>query len=91
MDVAHPGFTSCLWLSLEFWEQHSGTGNDSVPLFPFLLTRMCCLLDDKDEQCLGAVTQCSGQGLSGTSGEVTLNVLVLILLCATPHPCEDVT
>lgn len=33
VDVAHPGFTSCLCLSLVFWEQHSGTGNDDV-LFP---------------------------------------------------------
>lgn len=47
---------------------------------PFLLTRTCCLLEDKDEQCLGAVTQCSGQGWSGTSGKV---------LCDSQCSCAD--
>lgn len=41
----------------------------SHSFLPFPLARAGCLLEDKDEQCLGAVAQGSGQCSSGTPGE----------------------
>ena len=50
LDVMCPGFASCLW-------PHG--------LSPFPLARTGCLLEDKDEQCPGAITWGSGQCCSG--------------------------
>lgn len=70
--MVHPGFASCLWPSLVFQRQRGGTGNGDV-LFPLQFSPFpACqdrLLEDKDKQCLTAVTQGSGQCSSGMPGE----------------------